>query len=887
MNMVYKGFGYLRNMYNQINPATLTGAIDILVVEQPDGTLLASPFHVRFGKLGVLRAKEKLVNITVNDERIRDLHMKLGDQGEAFFLEEILEEEDEVPPRLVTSPLPSRPSTPVENNDDSDDFTFRNYSPGNIPEEHNKRRRRKKRKRRSYIQQSPTAVSDEYHVSNESRKTSLDEDFYNNDNDSDCSENGRCKSQSSIDRQRCTNCSIPTVSISHCNSDIIKTDTTICQEWNSGKTQQLSMRCVLSDSELPNLSMMEMLPISPFSDSEVTESLSSPKMMWGWGQLPEGNETEQDSSSDDSTHIFPKDEESHDVNLTQYRRNSAPQHVVETSDNTASRDTDNRDSKTQKKSSGLYLDDVLNLAPSEADLYLHTYASSKTDKQVQSNSGVVERAISPLGSDIDSGTDCLAHEDHSSDTIRETSDITMSLCGFSSGCNVNQDKFSEKIVTFDKFVQNPTSVLTDPNLVLKVGCHYFNWQNAAPIILSLTIFKQSLPQEYISQLVQSQQPQQGSRLMGWLWRRPAKQGSETVDSASAPSAPFKHGIEEKSATLVTKSYSDEPPPMSKLNISRDRRQTENDLVEDEVAQILHPELKRSHSENEIYANGLNSSRLVTPDVSKANCSIGKTMRKTTRLTSEQLSSLHLKPGANTILFSVTTQYQGTTRCQATIYLWKWSDKIVVSDIDGTITKSDLFGQILPAMGKDWTQGGVAQLYQNIANNGYKFIYLSSRAIGQASMTKGYLNWINQQGVSLPPGPLLLSPTSLMIAFRREVIEKKPEKFKIECLKDIQFLFNTNPFVGGFGNKSNDVTAYTAVGIPIDRLFVINHKGELKHEQLQTYTNSYTGLGDMVDNFFPPLDRHDDFTHAHSYSDFTYWRQDVIVLSDELIDFKLF
>jgi len=52
------------------------------------------------------------------------------------------------------------------------------------------------------------------------------------------------------------------------------------------------------------------------------------------------------------------------------------------------------------------------------------------------------------------------------------------------------------------------------------------------------------------------------------------------------------------------------------------------------------------------------------------------------------------------------------------------------------------------------------------SNGYKFIYVSSRAIGQASMTKGYLNWINQQGVCLPPGPLLLSPTSLMIAFRR-------------------------------------------------------------------------------------------------------------------------
>jgi len=43
------------------------GAIDILVVEQPDGTLVASPFHVRFGKLGVLRAKEKMVSVTIFD----------------------------------------------------------------------------------------------------------------------------------------------------------------------------------------------------------------------------------------------------------------------------------------------------------------------------------------------------------------------------------------------------------------------------------------------------------------------------------------------------------------------------------------------------------------------------------------------------------------------------------------------------------------------------------------------------------------------------------------------------------------------------------------------------------------------------------------------------
>ena len=52
-----------KSYYNEINSATLTGAIDVLVVEQPDGTYQSSPFHVRFGKLGVIRSREKVVSI--------------------------------------------------------------------------------------------------------------------------------------------------------------------------------------------------------------------------------------------------------------------------------------------------------------------------------------------------------------------------------------------------------------------------------------------------------------------------------------------------------------------------------------------------------------------------------------------------------------------------------------------------------------------------------------------------------------------------------------------------------------------------------------------------------------------------------------------------------
>lgn len=83
-----------------------------------------------------------------------------------------------------------------------------------------------------------------------------------------------------------------------------------------------------------------------------------------------------------------------------------------------------------------------------------------------------------------------------------------------------------------------------------------------------------------------------------------------------------------------------------------------------------------------------------------------------------------------------------------------------------ISRSDVLGHILPIVGKDWAQSGVAQLFTKIKNNGYKLLYLSARAIGQARVTRDYLKSIKQGDLSLPDGPLLLNPTSLISAFHR-------------------------------------------------------------------------------------------------------------------------
>lgn len=88
-----------------------------------------------------------------------------------------------------------------------------------------------------------------------------------------------------------------------------------------------------------------------------------------------------------------------------------------------------------------------------------------------------------------------------------------------------------------------------------------------------------------------------------------------------------------------------------------------------------------------------------------------------RLSSDELKALHLQYGSNEARFSVTTKFQGTSWCSCHIYLFRYSEKIVISDIDGTITKSDVLGHVIAAIGGTWAHAGVAELYSRIKNNG--------------------------------------------------------------------------------------------------------------------------------------------------------------------------
>ncbi|KAK4239901.1 Lipin/Ned1/Smp2-domain-containing protein [Achaetomium macrosporum] len=272
--------------------------------------------------------------------------------------------------------------------------------------------------------------------------------------------------------------------------------------------------------------------------------------------------------------------------------------------------------------------------------------------------------------------------------------------------------------------------------------------------------------------------------------------------------------------------------------------------------------------------------LQTPPSSPGSPAAGDPNRnyaKTLRLTSDQLKALNLKPGENSMSFTVNR-----ATCQAYMYLWRHETPVVISDIDGTITKSDALGHVLNMIGRDWTHAGVAKLYSDIVANGYNIMYLTSRSVGQADTTRAYLAGIVQDGYRLPRGPTILSPDRTMAALRREIYLRKPHIFKMSTLRDIRSLYgpDRSPFYAGFGNRFTDQISYRTVDVPRTRIFTINSNAEVSLDllSLNKMKLSYVNMSEVVDHYFPPVGTlvkggGEDFT------DFKYWRDNPLELDE--------
>ena len=276
------------------------------------------------------------------------------------------------------------------------------------------------------------------------------------------------------------------------------------------------------------------------------------------------------------------------------------------------------------------------------------------------------------------------------------------------------------------------------------------------------------------------------------------------------------------------------------------------------AYFMHNEYGTSLTQN-INDNNENNNNEIFPNsktfISQNNKNHLPNIKKNNKFfpTSNELKQLNLKKGENEICFMVKTAQNGIQTLKSFIYLWQSNVKIIISDIDGTITRSDILGQVLPFFGGKWSHDGVIELYNNIYKNGYKFLYLTARAIGQSNMTKNYLENLMQGKENLPKGPLFMSPNGIFTSLKREVIEKKPHILKISVLNEIKSLFpdDCNPFYAGFGNRETDGVAYRFMGIQLNNIYIVNSKSNVI--QLgESKTTNYKSLNNIIETNFPKI-----------------------------------
>ena len=237
------------------------------------------------------------------------------------------------------------------------------------------------------------------------------------------------------------------------------------------------------------------------------------------------------------------------------------------------------------------------------------------------------------------------------------------------------------------------------------------------------------------------------------------------------------------------------------------------------------------------------------------------------ITSQHLREINLDYGMNTCYFIIESL---NVRIPFSIYVFNPDDKIIISDIDGTITKSDTWGFFGGAMGYKVHHEYVNSFLHNVHENGYKIVYLTARPISYQSFTRNYLFEMitksNQRfsrslrgplrtsekvldGPPLPQGPVLCIPKDLAEAALGD--SSKAIEGKSSTLQNVLALFEDPSTVvaGAYGNNNSDSEAYKNIGIPPNKTFMINKKSKIVNIMTKEET-TYKLQSDNLNNIYP-------------------------------------
>ena len=221
-------------------------------------------------------------------------------------------------------------------------------------------------------------------------------------------------------------------------------------------------------------------------------------------------------------------------------------------------------------------------------------------------------------------------------------------------------------------------------------------------------------------------------------------------------------------------------------------------------------------------------------------------------TNEEMEAMTLFEGSNDgILVVDDLGIELTFR----IHVYTQNDRLVITDIDGTITTSDIKGFLVGNVGVDVHHPGVVEFFNKVSLNGYNVLYLTARPMAFDTMTREYVFDTLQKvdgslpdfvRYSMPNGPLFMSPISAKAAITADA-----EVIKLKQLKCLLALFDLKQdvAVGAYGNKNTDTEAYLKSGIRGERVFLINENSKL-HNVATANVSSYKLQAEAIDRYYP-------------------------------------
>ncbi|NWI48972.1 LPIN1 phosphatase, partial [Calyptomena viridis] len=555
------------------------------------------------------------VDIEINGEAV-DLHMKLGDNGEAFFVQEMDNDQEVIPYHLSTSPILSEGTALMEsqlkrnsidrirNLDTSASSQLPPQAHGSQPSTETspvcssvKKRRKKRRK--------STHKIDSLKREDTHGDTSEDEDMFPIEISSE-------EEKEPLDSSRVT---VPDVFVDDV-SDIKAPAVSVLSQ---------SAPYPHSDGEWsPLQSPSDSRPPTPQSDSELVSKpmdrsvlKNNPHMHWAWGELPQAAKSssllkakepsvvdvnpsesthfrviqsspieefstvsplpalgQEDAATADESEPLPAETNKPETELPGAAVPPLPANEeIKQAAACSAQPTGKTDSPSRKKdkrsrhlgADGVYLDDLTDMDPEVAALYFPKNGDNVQNKHTN-DMGPRSASHSPQSvgsSGVDSGAEST------SDGIRDLPSIAISLCGgLTDNKEITKEDFLEHAVTYQQFVDNP-AIIDDPNLVVKFGNKYYNWTTAGPLLLAMQAFQKPLPKATVESIMRDKMPKKGGRWwFSWRGR------NSTIKEETKPEQGMSEsGLTEDSSQMSRanrikdeSSSSDEDPRAAKQNL---------------------------------------------------------------------------------------------------------------------------------------------------------------------------------------------------------------------------------------------------------------------------------------------------------------------------------